>query len=188
MAPAQKLGQDLLCEGGKRGEERERKEGDLAWVSCVARVLEKRLSELALYYPSLQKSQRPIPEEEIFRALRQWQGISYGMSTVAQSMPVYLHIFAGSQKKLQLALCGLTLPTLLELVKSHNTCYLQPRIPVSFRHLQVVLLPRIPTFDLHGSITIKELAGWGNHGETDGQGCGAEITLHAKMEGGPAEI
>ena len=60
MAPAQKLGQDLLCEGGKRGEEgkrkernrkerkrkeRKRKEGDLAWVTCVARVAEKRLSE-----------------------------------------------------------------------------------------------------------------------------------------------
>ena len=30
--------------------------------------------------------------------------------------------FAGSQKKLQLAPCGSNLPTLLELVKPHNTC------------------------------------------------------------------
>ena len=57
--------------------------------------------------------------------------------------------FAGSQKKLQLAVCGSNLPTLLEFVKPHNTCWLRPRISVSFRHLQVVRLPRISTFDSH---------------------------------------
>ena len=57
--------------------------------------------------------------------------------------------FAGSRKTLQLALCDLNLHTLLELVKPHNTCYLRPRISVSFRHLQVVRPPRTPTFDSH---------------------------------------
>ena len=64
-------------------------------------------------------------------------------------MPVYLDFLQVAEKKLQLALCGSNLPTLLELVKAHNTCELQPRISVSFRHLQVVPLPRIPIFDTH---------------------------------------
>ena len=37
-------------------------------------------------------------------------------------MPVYLDFFQVAEKTFQLALCGLNLPTLLELVKPHNTC------------------------------------------------------------------
>ena len=37
-------------------------------------------------------------------------------------MPVYLDFLQVVEKKLQLALCGSNLPTLLELVKPHNTC------------------------------------------------------------------
>ena len=41
---------------------------------------------------------------------------------ISKSMPVYLDFLQVTGKKLQLALCGSNLPTLLELVKPHNTC------------------------------------------------------------------
>ena len=37
-------------------------------------------------------------------------------------MPVYLGFLQVAENKLQLALCGSNLTTLLELVKPHNTC------------------------------------------------------------------
>ena len=42
--------------------------------------------------------------------------------SVCTNMPVYLDFLQVAKTKLQLAVCGSNLPTLLELVKPHNTC------------------------------------------------------------------
>ena len=43
------------------------------------------------------------------------------LSSLHYNMPVYLDFLQVAKTKLQLAVCGSNLPTLLELVKSHNT-------------------------------------------------------------------
>ena len=41
---------------------------------------------------------------------------------LSSPMPVILHFLQVAEKKLQLALCGSNLPTLLEFVKPHSPC------------------------------------------------------------------
>ena len=70
-------------------------------------------SKLCLIFTSQatnQNARKPLFTKEIILKL------------IIYAIPVYLDFLQVAKKKLQLAVCGSNLPTLLELVKSHNTC------------------------------------------------------------------